>query len=270
MNKKLIYNNWWMGDNLNPYVVAWLAQGLADGGTRPTNTVLTAMSTALNSLTSLGILSRFKTLNFLHTGSKHFSKLNVINPSLYPYVESGTVTFTEGSGCKSASSSYFNQGFKSDSFLGTQLSFLSFVSESNTNNIAGSVFGHRVQAASAYQSYLNPKNGGNVQVAVTSITAHSAANANHRGLYITTLVTTNATLYKDGVKASTSVAVTTPNISTDRLVLATNSSATSGVVTPVQFYTNNVAIDAILDQVNDTDAANLTTIFNTYISACGL
>lgn len=262
--------DWWLsGASYQANVAAWLAQGIADGGTPPTGAQLSALSTLMNTLSTQGLLSRFKTLNCLHLGSKEFAKLNLINPATFKYTESGTVTFSALNGCKSASSSYFNHGFKSDAFAGNALSFMLYVSESNAVSAIQSVHGVRTKSGTASFYVFNPLTSSQAQAQHNTTNTAIPANTNHKGFYVHTYTTT-IVLYVNGSKATQVGTLQTADISNDRLVLAVNSSAVNGGVTAGSFYTRFLAWDGILDQVSDADEANLRTAFTTYNTAVGL
>lgn len=268
--KKALIDYWYRsGVSYQSNVAAWLTQGIADGGTPPTAAQLTALSTLLTSLEGFSLLSTFKTLNILHLGSKEFAKLNLINPATYKYTESGTVTFSALNGCKSASSSYFNHGFKSDAFAGNALTFILYVSESNAVSAIQAAHGVRTKAATASFYQLNPLTSSQSQALHNTTGVAIPANTNHQGLYIHTYTTT-IVLYVNGVKNTQASTLQTADISNDRLVLATNASAVNGGVSAGSHYTRYLALDGIASQWNDTQAANFKTAWDVYKTAVGL
>lgn len=269
MKKVLIDHFWRSGVSYQSNVQSWLTQGIADGGTPPTAAQLTALSTFITSLGSLW--TRCKTMNILHLGSKEFVKLNLVNPATFKYTESGTVSFSALNGCKSASSSYFNQGFKSDAFGGGALTMVTYISESVAGDSLQAPHGYCVNAAGTAFMSLLPKIAGNAQVQHATVGAESEANTNHKGLYIHTHASSNIVLYKDGVKSTTSAGLTSPAISIDRLVLARNNATVSaGVTAALHYAVAYNAFDAIFDAFSDADAAAFKTAFDTYKTAVSL
>lgn len=272
MDKKLIDWVWRSGPSYQANVSAWLAQGIADGGTPPSSTVLNALSVWMNYLDSVGLGpsgSRLKTLNILHAGSKEFAKLNLKNPATYKYVESGTVTFSEGNGCRSASSSYFSQPFKSDEYptLHTDLTMGCYVSESSTAFASVAPFGFKTNSGGTYRILRTLINGTQGD-RFTNSTSNVFANTNHKGSYIQTYNSATARIYKDGVVTQNSPTVVASNISIDRLILAYND-ANAGI-TAAGHFPRYVAIDFMADSFSNTDAANWETGLNAYKTAVSL
>ena len=259
--------------NYGATVNAWLAQGLTDGGESPSAEILTALSAFMTSLDASGLGpsgSRMKTMNIMHTGSKEFVKLNLKNVSTFKYVESGTVTFSEGNGCKSASSSYFEHPFKSDQYAGieTDLTEINYISESDTTSVNDIVAGC-TPALSRFE-LLRPKSGvanGAYSHYDNALTVFTSAN--HKGLFIRTYAGGNKVVYRDGVKTSTAVTPTAPTVSQSRLVLAFNGNAGSGI-TATSHYTRFVALDALYDSFSDADELAFRNAFNTYKTAVSL
>lgn len=273
MDKKKINFFWMSGANYGAAVNSWLSQGIADGGTPPSATILNALSAFMTSLDASGLGpsgSRMKTMNIMHTGSKEFVKLNIKSVGTFKFVESGTVSFSEGNGCKSASSSYFEQPFKSDQYAGieTDLTEINYISESSTTNLNDTVSGFTPAGArflllrtksgvanGAYCHYDNP---------LTIFTS-----GNHKALYVRTYAGGNKVVYRDGVKTSTAVTPTAPTVSQSRIVLGINTNAGGGV-TVSNHYTLYVAIDALYDAFSDADESAFRTAFNTYKTAVSL
>lgn len=274
MRKSLIYN-WWLGGGLNSYVSAWIAQGIADGGVSPSPTVLSALSTFVNSLEGSGIgpsSSRMLTCNIMHSGSKEFVKLNLKNPSTFKYTEVGTVTFSEGNGCRSASSSYFHHAFKSNQYAGIEsnLTSINYVSESSTS-LFNTISGFRTSSTDgAVGFYVQP-----LQSVSAGLSRGYDANAttfssnNHKGLYVLTRNAGNNIIYKDGSKTTIATAGIAPTNSCNRIVLGYNSSA-AGTLAPLSQYTKYVAFDALYDAFSDADELAFRTAFNAYKTAVGL
>lgn len=276
MEKALLEYFWRSGASYQANVSAWLAQGTADGGTPPNATFLNAMSTFMNSLNTAGIgptSSRMKTLNILFAGSKEFCKLNVKNVATYKYVESGTVTFTAGSGCKSASSSYFDQPFKTDEYanIQTDSTFINYISESSTASGSTKVAsGYRTRAGGAYAALTPLSTASAGSILHYSGVALSFGSTNHKGLYVYTRQSGSHVVYKDGVKTTAVQAATAPDISINRYILAYNNATTSGGSTPASFFTHNIALDAILDTFSDADELAFRTAFDTFKTAVSL
>lgn len=273
MDKKLIDWVWRSGANYGAAVNSWLSQGTADGGTPPSAAILTALSTFMTSLDASGLGpsgSRMKTMNIMHTGSKEFVKLNIKNVSTFKYVEGGTVSFSEGNGCKSASNSYFEHPFKSDQYAGieTDLTEINYVSESSTTNTNEIVSG--CTPALSRFLLLRPKSGAlNGAYSHYDATLTTFTSANHKALYVRTYAGGNKVVYRDGVKTSTAVTPTAPTVSQSRVVLGLNSNAGSGV-TAGSFYTLYVSLDALYDSFSDADESAFRTAFNTYKTAVSL
>lgn len=271
MNKAKL--NWFISGGYQSNVQSWLIQGTTNGGTPPSATVLTALSVFLNSLNGYGLLSRMKTGNIMHCGSKEFTKLNIKDVSTYPWTESGTVTFSEGNGCRSASSSYFNQPFKTDEYSGieTNSTFIQYISESSTASSAAKVsHGFRTHSTSSFFLANTPLSSATLTTPYHYNTGINASSTNHKGLYVITRNSGVFAFYKDGSKSTGGTAATIANISTNRLILAYNGATTSSGVTPTAYYPHYVAIDFIFDGFSDTDELNFRTAFDTYKTAVGL
>jgi hypothetical protein len=212
-----------------------------------------------------------KTGNIMHMGSKIFSVLNIKSLGTYKFIESGTVTFSEDNGCKSASSSYFNQPFKSNEYSGieTDLTAINYVSESSTDTTVMSIHGMSGTATPVFFTVI-PKTGANGLVYHFHASGMSFSNANHKGLYVITHTGTNTVIYKDGTKTSNPIATAAPTISTNRFVLGRNVATTNGGATLTQPYDKFVAIDFLYDRFSDSDESGFRAAFNTYKTAVGL
>ncbi len=275
MRKPVLIYNWLLSGGLNSYVSAWLAQGIADGGVSPSTTIISALSTFVNSLESSGIgpsSSRMLTCNIMHAGSKEFVKLNIKNPATFKYTEVGTVTFSEGNGCRSASSSYFHHAFKSNQYAGIEsnLTAINYVSESSTS-LFNTVQGFTTSSTDGTKAfYLQPLNSGSAGLCrAYDSNATTFPSTNHKGLYVLTRNGGNNVTYKDGSKTSVSVAGTAPTNACNRMILAYNSS-TAATLVPLSQYTKYVAFDALYDAFSDADELAFRTAFNTYKTAVGL
>lgn len=277
MGNRLKALNWWMGGGYQSNIQSWLTQGIADGGTPPSGSILTALSTFMNSLNTAGIgpsSSDMLSMNIMHTGSKEFVKLNIKNVAQYKYTESGTVTFSEGNGCKSASSSYFNQPLKSNEFAGIESSFtfINYVSESETTDANIAPSGVRTGTPAFEYMQLWPKAGGaRVFSWLHGTQSNQAASSNHKGLFIVTNTPTANVLYRDGVKTSVAKVPVAPTVQRNRLVLAYNDGTSIDGVTATGHYTRFVALDVTYRiPFDDTKAANFKTAFDAYKTAVGL
>lgn len=275
MEKKLIDFFWLSGVSYQSNVASWLAQGIADGGTPPSSSILSALSTFMNSLEGYGLGpsgSRMITGNILHSGSKEFCKLNIKNVATFKYTEVNTVTFSEGNGCKSASSSYFHHAFKSNQYAGIEsnLTSINYVSESSTS-LFGTVQGFVTSSSDGTKAfYLQPLNSASTGLfRGYDSNATTFSSNNFKGLYIVTKNGGNDVIYKDGVKTTIASAGVAPTNSCNRIILAYNGSAGSTLV-PTSFCTKYVACDFLYDAFSDADAANFKTAFDTYKTAVGL
>lgn len=274
MDKKLFY--WLGGASYQTNVQSWLTQGIADGGTPPSAAILNALSTFMSSLDTFGIgpsSSDMLSCNIMHTGSKEFVKLNIKNVAQYKYTESGTVSFSEGNGCKSASSSYFNQPLKSNEFAGIESSFtfINYVSESETTDANTAPSGVRTGTPAFEYMLLWPKSAGRVFTWLHGTQSNQTASGNHKGLFIVTNTPTDNVLYRDGVKTSVAKVPVAPTVQRNRLVLAYNDGTTTDGVTATGHYTRYVAIDATYRiAFDDTKAANFKTAFDAYKTAVSL
>jgi hypothetical protein len=261
-------------NDINQSVSLWLSQGIADGGTSPTPSNINALSTFMNTLDLAGLGpsgSRMKTGNILHTGSKQFCLLNLKDVSNHKLVESGTVTFSEGNGCRSASSSYFEQPFTTDEYAGIQsnLTAINYVSESSTA-FSGSkaLHGFRSDAARIFTTV--PLNTSTLGQGYHFTAGATFPSTNHRGLYVLTRSGANLITYKDGSKTSIAFAANVPAYNGfNRYILAYNN---NNGVTPAAaaFYPHYVAIDFLYDGFTDADELAFRTAFNTYKTAVGL
>lgn len=258
-----------------PSVRSWLSQGVADGGTPPSPTILNALSAFMTSLDTAGIGpsgSRMKTGNIMHSGSKEFVKLNLKDVATYKWTEVGTVDFSEGNGCRSASSSYFHHAFKSNEYAGIEsnLTSIQYISESNaTGSSSQTSQGFRTSSTLSLFFATNPKfDGTNGQIYHFS-GATNFLSANHKALIVNTFTGGNNVIYRDGVKTTAAVTPTAPTTACNRMVLAYNSS-TASTISPLNFYPKYIAIDFLYDAFSDADELAFRTAFNTYKTAVSL
>jgi hypothetical protein len=275
MNTALLYNVILNSRSINQYVVNWISQGILDGGISPSPAVINALSTFVNSLESSGIgpsSSRMLTCNIMHAGSKEFVKLNIKNPATFKYTEVGTVTFSEGNGCRSASSSYFHHAFKSNQYAGIEsnLTSINYVSESSTS-LFNTISGFRTSSTDgAIAFYVQPLNSASAGLSrAYDANATTFSSNNHKGLYVLTRNGGNNIIYKDGSKRTIATAGIAPTNSCNRIILGYNGSSAATLV-PLSQYTKYVAFDALYDAFSDADELAFRTAFNTYKTAVGL
>lgn len=263
------------GQGYSAELQAWVSAVEAGGNTAPSATVLRALDTFLaTSLETGTILSRMKTGYIFHAGSKGAAKVNLKNPALYPLTESGTVTWSEGNGCRSATNSYFRQPFKTNEYAGIEsdLTVINYVSESSAEQATKVVSGFRTSNSAFHFMNISPVQAAGIGMSIIHYTTGSnAANAEHKGLYIATYNGTQKVLYKDGVKNAVAATPSAPTIlGNDRAILAHNSATTNGGFTASGHYDKYVGVDFLYDRFSDTDASLWKTAFDTYKTAAGL
>lgn len=280
MNPKYAYHNMkdfhlkaplGMGFYIDGYqsnVNSWISQGISDGGTPPSTSILNALSQFMTSLDGYGLLTRMKTGYIMHTGSKHFAKLNIKDVATFKLTEINTVTFGEGLGCKSDGTSYFNQPFKSDQFVGIEsnLTIAQDMTESNTTALDQSSHGMKTNATTLFCQLRPRRVTGTNGVAQNYDAANGFTSANHKALFIHTNNGTNNLVWREGVLDSFAAIPVAPLTSNNRFILARNNAGTAE-----EFYTaSSVALDFLFDVFNATDAANFKTARDAYKTATGL
>ena len=252
---------------------SWVDAGTLAGNTLPSASILSALDTFLGTALETGtVISRMKTGYIFHAGSKEMAKLNLKNPSTFALTEVGTVTFSEGNGCKSASSSYFSQPFKSDQYSGIEsdLTCIQYVSESSAMFGSNRPSGFRTDVATGGGFYMrtliDASTGWFWGFSATKITF---SNTDHKGLYVMLNNGSLSIVYKNGVKSSLAITPSAPLTSQNRLILAGNNNTGSGI-TPIDFYPYYVSLDFLFDRFSDADELAFRTAFNTYKTAVGL
>lgn len=259
--------------SFDPDVRAWLNRGTALGYTLPSSTVQNALSDFIKSLKTNGLFTRMKTGYIMHAGSSQMGTLNLKNPLTYQTTLVNSPTFSEGNGMKSnGTTSYIDQPFKSNEFVGIQsnLTVINYVSESNNTTTGISTNGFLTKAGQYFA--LNP-----LHTTTEGRYFHYGpspwlpfSNTNHKGLYIGTHSSPNTSIYKDGIKTTAAQTPEAPTNSINRLILAYNDSATDGAIAPANFYTAFVSVDFLFDSFTDADESNFRTAFNTYKTAVAL
>lgn len=273
MDKKKI--NWWSGGaSYDADYQAWLTQVLADGGTDFSSAVKLAQSNMITSLKSAGLWTRMKFGYFLHCGDTTVGRRNIKSPSTFRSSITGTLTFSEGNGTKSAGDGYFNTGYAANQYAGieTDLTIACYISESSTANIAGAAYGTRTGTGGAnFRMQLTPKVSTNGNRTHYENGSASWANGNHKGRYVQTYNGGNTIVYKDGVSvASAAVTPTAPDIASKILICARNADGVGNSPTPVEFYTIYDAYIFAFDTFTSSDASALDAIMATYNTAAGL
>lgn len=258
------------GVPLNSYYQAWLTQIIADGGTEPSASVKTAQNALIRDLDAAGFMSRMKWGWFLHAGDKTTCRRNIKDPSVNRLTESGTVTFLDANGCKSASSSYWNTGIAANSINYSLFSIVTYVSESATAS-NGSVFGARTSSGgNIYQ--LSPGVGGSAGQRDNSSSggATTFASANHKADYIMTYDGTNCIVNRAGVEDSDAQTVAASNITAPLLLLCRNTSGINGGVTPNNYYTLYVPYLFAFDRLTAGERTTIKGLFDTFRTAAGI
>lgn len=213
-----------------------------------------------------GQWNRMKWGYFFFAGNLAACKVNLKNPATYALT--GTPVFDAGMGVRSNRySSYLNQPFKSDEYVGlhTDLTVVQYIAEDNTEALAA--FSHGMQTVGSTRAFgMQPYNTtllGYKYHGTASIDATTTSN--HRGLYVITYDGTNAVWYKDGVKDSDAA---TPDVATksiNRFILSVNTGATNGAATPTTYYDKAIALDFGFDRFNDADETAFRSNFTTNI-----
>lgn len=268
MTKKISFDWYLAGNNYGPVVNAYVAKLNALGLIKPNKSVLVALRDFIASLDGYGLWSKCLTMNQMHSGSVGAVTVNLKNPDAYQWTTSGSIVFSEGNGCRSDLSSYFNQPFKSNEFSGieTNLTSIQYISESSTTT--GSFSGQGFRATASIYFVTRPLSSASTGQIFSYSTTGSFSNTNKKGLYIH-VSGAESTIYKDGVKTSIVRTATSPTLSQNRLILAFNNDTGNGI-TPSGQMNTYVAIDALFTVFNDTDAANFKTAFDNYKTAVGL
>lgn len=243
---------------------AWIDAGTLAGHTLPNADILSAIDALLGSALETGtIISRMKTGYIFHAGSKGMAKLNLKDPATFPLTEVGTVTFSEGNGCKSASSSYFDQPFRSNQYAGIQsnLTCAQYISESDTTQATQMPHGFR----SGFGLYFAYRPRASSQVVLNFDGGNAYTSANHKALFVHGNDGSNSVIYRDGVKSSFVVAATAPTDAINRYILARNNNGVADA-----FYTRFVSYDFLFDRFSDADELAFRTASNNYKTAVGL
>lgn len=271
MNKKVLDFFLGGGVSYNSYYQAWLTQIIADGGTEPSASVKTAQNALIRDLDAAGLMTRMKFGYFLHAGNKTTCRRNIKSPADYRMTESGTVTFSEGNGCKSDGSSSWNTTYPINAYSGiqTDLTTAFYVSESATAS-NGRVYGARADVSGTVILQFLPGVGGSSGQRSHYGGANTIfSSANHKAIYVHTYDGTNDVAYRNGVKDSDALTPTAPTVSSPIALLATNASGIGGF-SPIQFYTLNLAYFFAFNRFNDSDESTLRGLLTTYNTAAGL
>lgn len=183
-----------------------------------------------------------------------------------------TPTFTASQGyAGNGTSSYINTGFASGSYTQSSASFSAYVRTNRTSTANTVAVGAWYAATSGARSQIEPRNsGGNIAWGAnnTGNSNESASNANAQGFWTVSRTGASAqaiyknsssTAFASGTLASASIAA-----GDVFYVLATNQSGT-----PLSYSTDQVGVVHFGAGLSNTDAAQLQTDINTYMTSIG-
>lgn len=226
-----------------------------------------AQNSFVVALKTAGLWDRMKTGYFFAFGSKGNAKINLKDPLTYTITEVNTVPFDEGRGIGSDRySSYFNQPFKSDEYVGiqTDLTVVQYIVDDNTTVDEKFTHGMRVRSATSEAIALFPKFDAN-GYHYHGTASNAFTNANSKGLYVQTYDGTNAVIYKDGTKTSAAASPVVPNISINRFIASQNNATVNGASTPANYTGRNISADFLFDRFTDADELAFRNAFTTHI-----
>ncbi len=240
------------------------------GGSIPSD-VQSAENGLVLYMKSVGLWPRAKTINFLFAGGKPATKINVKNPLAYLLSEVSTVPYDEGRGIStSRNNNYYSQPFKSNEYAGiqTDLTVIQYIVDDNAVGETNFSHGFRLTSGGGASIALYPYYGTNEGYHYHGLASHTFASTNSKGLYVHTYNGTAAVVYRNGVKTSTTMTPTAPNIGINRYIGAYNNASVNNGNTPATLVNptgRQIAIDCLFDRFTDADELAFRTGFNTYI-----
>lgn len=271
---------WYSGNGYGADVNAYVAKLNADGVTKPSGTVLSAMDVMMKALRA-AFPTELDTTNIYGFGSLEAGKYNIEDVETHEHTfPAGDPTYTEGEGVASDGvGTYVNTAYNTDQFanIETLLTVIIYISESSTDfSTTKTAVGARISSASNINTRIDPLTTASVGSRQGYGAADTFANADMKGLYILTYDGTNCVLYKDydglggGIKDVQVLTPTAPNISNPVFLLARNGN-TSGGSTPGNYFAHKVAwLQRVRKQLTDSDAATIFNIWNAFKGSVGL
>lgn len=119
-------------------------------------------------------------------------------------------------------------------------------------------------------SYIRPRNGGNADFGLNDNLFNSAANANAQGMWTATRVSSSAvSLYRTDGGGTATVATSGASNTTNRAVTNFYIGADDDAGTTIGFSTDQIALVWIGGSLDATEAGNLTTDLNNYMTSLG-
>jgi hypothetical protein len=237
------YSYYYSSVGVTPEYQAYIDYLTANAITTPSAAVQTATNALIAGLKTDGLWDDFVQFNLLAFGSLQTATVNLSDPDSLRFTEVGTSpVFTEGQGSKSAGAgSCFNTQGAVNEYVGIESDFTVIidVNESGTPSSTDRIFGSNITANTAQRLQLNSN------TRFTYGTTVAFANPTDcRGVYILTHTGANSVIYKDVVKFSSANTPIEPTLSNKILLLAYNTSTTSGVTVGTNPFTKNVMLYA--------------------------
>lgn len=232
MRKSLIYDWWLSGESIDADYQAVLDFAAANAITAPSDFENIYFSNLIKQLKSVGFWTRCKTANIYGYGSTAFGTINLKNPNTYRHVETGTVTYAQRRGIKSASSANrINSGFKTNEYAGIEndLTTFCYISENGTLTLNQVIFGSYTTLGAATNRYTMQL-GSRFQYEATADT-YRQGPANGTRIMTVDATNTLSVFSRDGLAGTTAATIVAPTLNNDMLILSNNTATTQGAVT---------------------------------------
>jgi hypothetical protein len=268
---KNIYTRPWTGSYRKAMEAARVA-----GDTRPALSLQMKENRVILDLYEAGVWQKtalfYSFANILGAG---WSFYNWKDASVYKITESGTNTFTNNQGFKSASSSYLNTNYPVNAMVGfaTNFSVVSQVANSSTTNGSLSLYGVRgTYNASENRTLLfRPLTSGSLGSYYNyrgNSDPTTFSNNNQQGMYHQRRNGSAHSMFKAGTETTdTNSGVSTPDYTSPLTLLTYNGynvNGGAGGITPGSYYTPaNLAHFALFTALTDQEWSDYQTIWYT-------